>query len=842
MSRSNVARRVGAVALLWTTFANAQEELPTIHVAAPRPERTVTHVARPSRHVPATPVPPPVVSAPPSRQDDSVIVGKEQLAREAPSLADAAQLLRGAPGVSLYEAGGVSRLPAIHGMADDRLNISVGGVEATSACANHMNPPLSYVGPGNVGKIEVYSGVTPVSKGGDSIGGAIIIEPQSPVFASQAPAGPAAGADWPLHGDGLRFGEKNDVYAAGSISSFYRTNNKGVGVSGTANVATDHFALLYVGSWSRAADYHAGGDGAKVLSSGFISENHAATLAYRNDGQLLSLRAARQLIPYQGFPNQRMDMVKNGSVEVDGRYQGTFDWGLVDARAYWRHVEHKMGFLYDKQPDNMPMATIGDDFGYSIKVDHRIDESHLVRVGSEFHGFRLNDWWEPIPGGGVMTANDYTTLDPFALTPRYIDMTMLMMTPLTNRTINNGRRDRLGHFAEWEAKWSPQWSTLLGVRNDIVFMNVGPAQPYDPRDPAPMPMLAAGKWVLMDMPNPDAPAAALFNARDRARVDVNFDMTAQARYQPDAFSTYEAGYSRKTRSPNLYERYAWAVGSMTTAMVNWFGDANGYTGNLDLKPEVAHTFGLTGSWRAPDGDWEARFAPFFSYVENYIDADRVASFRFTGLALPGPYTFQELQFRNHKAELYGFDLSGRLKLADVPDVGRFTATAMVNYVYGRNLDTGNVQNCGAFAASSRPTPAAVAYDQACYLLAPKRGDGLYNIMPLNARFGIEHKLGGWSSGVELQLVDSKSHVSIQRNELRTPGYALLNLRTSYEWENLRFDLAIENVTDQRHYPPLGGFYITGYKAWTNTGVSPFAIPSPVPGVGRNFIAALTVKL
>jgi iron complex outermembrane receptor protein len=119
-------------------------------------------------------------------------------------------------------------------------------------------------------------------------------------------------------------------------------------------------------------------------------------------------------------------------------------------------------------------------------------------------------------------------------------------------------------------------------------------------------------------------------------------------------------------------------------------------------------------------------------------------------------------------------------------------------------------------------------------------------MPLNARFSVEHRLGGLLSALELQWVDRKSHVSTQRNELQTPGYALLNFRTSYEWENFRLDFAIENLANTFYYPALGGFYMTGYKVWTNRGgnantYAPFGPVGPVPGPGRNIIAGLTVK-
>jgi hypothetical protein len=58
------------------------------------------------------------------------------------SSSDTASLLSG---VDSAQAGGVSGLPMIHGLGDDRIRTLVDGVPVAAACPMHMNPPLSYI-------------------------------------------------------------------------------------------------------------------------------------------------------------------------------------------------------------------------------------------------------------------------------------------------------------------------------------------------------------------------------------------------------------------------------------------------------------------------------------------------------------------------------------------------------------------------------------------------------------------------------------------------------------------------------------------------------------------------
>ena len=96
-------------------------------------------------------------------------------------------------------------------------------------------------------------------------------------------------------------------------------------------------------------------------------------------------------------------------------------------------------------------------------------------------------------------------------------------------------------------------------------------------------------------------------------------------------------------------------------------------------------------------------------------------------------------------------------------------------------------------------------------------------MPLNAKLAVVQRLGGWTNTAEVQLVDAKNDVSQVRNEIKTAGYGLLNLRSSYEWKQARFDVGIENVFDRLYYYPLGGAYVGQGTPCRQTGGAPYGI-------------------
>lgn len=742
-----------------------------------------------------------VTAQPPSEEQPlgaSAVVTEKVLRALTPATSDTASLLKDVPGVSLYGAGGVSSLPAIHGLADDRLRVTLDGMDLIATCPNHMNPVLSYVDPSNVERIDVYAGITPVSVGGDSIGGTIAAKTRAPEFAK-----PGAG-----------------TLTKGEAGLFYRSNGDAYGGNVAATIANEKFSLSYTGASAQADNYDAGGDfkdftatgrpgheldTAEVGSTAYETRNHTLGLAMKADHHTLDLSLGYQDLPSQLYPNQRMDMLDNEQKRANLHYQGQFNWGDVEARVYHETVDHFMDFGPDKQlvygvlPDlsgsgasyqvsGMPMYAESATNGASLQAEVVLNERDLLRVGAMFQTYRLDDWWPPSPDCGVGNC-------------------IGGMAPLTFWNINNGERDRKGLFAEWEAAWNPQWTSLLGVRVEHVTTDAGPVSGYNDMSlPGAMNLNKMGMKMGMmytgssvgAMPN----GRDAFNALDRERSDTNWDFSAIASYRHSDTFKMRFGLAQKTRSPNLYERYSWSTNTMAMVMDNFVGDGNGYVGNPDLKPEIAHTLSLTGDWHAADKQYQLLVTPYYTRVTDYIDAQR----SYPGALdsnLTAVNSFVRLQYVNQTARLYGVDISGKMPLAKNA-LGAFGLQGLLNYVNGRNTDTDS---------------------------------GLYNIMPVNGKLVLTQQLGNWDNAVELEWVGAKDTLSDVRNEIGTPGYGLVNLRGSYSWKRVRLDFGIENLFDKAYFLPTGGAYIGQGTTMSITGV-PWGIA--VPGAGRSLYAGVTV--
>lgn len=674
----------------------------------------------------ASPTARPSVGAP------ATLVAGEAIARRKASGEDSVSLLLGEPGVAVQAGGGTTALPVVRGMADDRMLVTVDGAEATAFCPNHMNPPGSYVLAGSVTSIALSPTLSPVSAGGDNIGGVIAITTRGPVFAAA--------------GEGSR--------TEGEASFTYRGVVDGGSASVRASVAGERLSLGVESAWARGENYRSG-YGRDVLSTEYQTYDAAVTLAARTDQGVVSLRAGRQFTPYQAFANQRMDMTENAGAFADLRYDGGYAWGEVSARLSWRDVEHEMNFLPDKGGD-MPMLTHGVDLGLALAVTLPVGDDASLALGLDVRRTDLDDWWPPVAGSMMMGPNHYLN-------------------------INDGSRDRTGLWAEWTGPLWGGWTGVAGLRLERVETNAGDVQPYS--------------WTGM-MNAADAAAATTFNARDRKRADDVADLTLLARWDPSPAVSLELGYARKTRAPNLYERYAWGMGQMSSAMTSLAGDANAYVGDMDLRPETANNLGATLRLSSLTANRQVAVSLFNAEIEDYVDADPLAVFG------PGG-SFARLRFANHDARVQGAEVSGRTDLWTVGGLAPAVLTGSVSWVRGENRDT---------------------------------GEGLYHMAPLTSRVTLEQPLGAWTAVAELEMVGEKDRVNALRNEPVTDSYALFNLRGVWRpTERLRVDVAIENLSDEAYDLPLGGVSFGDFKAGGM--VPPIAA---LPGPGRSFNLGLTV--
>jgi iron complex outermembrane receptor protein len=474
------------------------------------------------------------------------------------SSSDTAAIL---PGADAAQGGAVAGQPVLHGFGDDRVRTLVDGVPVTAACPMHMNPALSYIDPSGIARMTVLPGVTPVSLGGDSIGGTILVDSAAPRFAPDAEP---------------RFD--------GSLASFYRSNGSAAGVDLAATLAGRDSSFGYQASGLRAGDYQ-DGNGERIRASRVETSSQEITFALRTGSGVTEVQAGVQDIPYEGFPNADMDLTGNIAAFLNLRYRGTTGAGELRIAGYFDTIDHRMnGNAPDRYPPtpvditsmgDMPTREHGQDFGYRVELDSTRSARDVLRIGNELHVEQLDDRW---PGAPLGMPFDYVSL-------------------------NHATRGQLGTFAEWERRWNARWTTLAGVRNDTVWSHAGPVQGYDGLDPL----------------------ATAFNAGDRARTDFDFDATLLARYQGEDGTSYRFGLARKERAPNLYERYAWGESTMGMITWFGDGNGYTGDPHLLPETAYTLSASGEWHDAAAAPRWQAQLTPYYTVVQNYIGVETLCA-------------------------------------------------------------------------------------------------------------------------------------------------------------------------------------------------------------------------
>ncbi len=520
------------------------------------------------------------------------------------------------------------------------------------------------------------------------------------------------------------FGSGDSMELFGKVAASYSGANNGSAMLLRAGTANQRGSIAYTGEKQVGKDLKF--PGGTVKDSGYELVRHDLTLAEKTANGTLRLDLGRHESRNAGTPALPMDMIKDDANKVALGYNGEYSFGAVEAKIYRHEITHLMdNYSLRDLASGMIAPATSNDTGYQINTTLPRG-SNTYRVGMEY----LN--------------NDFDS---------YSQSSSLAPASIKD-TIRNGKRSRLGVFGEWEASASEQWRTLLGLRSDTVSGNADAITHLG---------MAPTAAVIAD--------AAAFNASQRDLTDRNWDVVAQARYRASSSSDYEVAVARKTRSPNLVERYLWSPSNASAGLA----DNRTYMGNLALRPEISSQVSVGANWHAEG--WQIKPSLFYNRVSDYIQG-------VAGLYAANPAV---LQYSNIDAELYGLDGSWQYRASD-----DLNLSGTLSYVRGKRSDV---------------------------------SDNLYRIAPLRASINGEYTAGKWTHRAEWLLAASQGNVSVYNAEEESAGYATVNLRTRYQvQQNFNVSAGIENLFDKYYADHLGGI--------NRVAGSDVAVGQHIPGAGR----------
>lgn len=408
---------------------------------------------------------------------------------------DTASIIASQPGAAIVRNGSQTGILQLRGLSGDRVAVRVDGMTITPACPNHMDPPLHYAHPAGGDLIELMAGISPVSAGGDHIGGSLSVKSAEPEFA----------------GEGA-------LLTKGVLGAAFRGSQDAVSLAADLSIAGESAAFRYRGSAATAGDLRY--PGGTVSASGFDTTSHDLTAAWRTPGGYLAVDTGFSATRDSGTPSLPMDMIRDDAWRFGITSKENLNWGTLENRFYVHDIDHLMDnySLRPVMPGAMAMEAPSSsrDYGWRGDVTIPFGENEF-RTGIDLHHNELNA--EQVAASGMMAG-------------------------ARRDTFKDNRRSRYGAYVEWNQKHSSAWSSRLGVRGDVVTSDA--AAVGNAILPPPGMMRNA---ILADQ--------ARFNSADRSFTDVLPAATAALRFEPDGKTSIELAAALKSRAPSLVERYLW---------------------------------------------------------------------------------------------------------------------------------------------------------------------------------------------------------------------------------------------------------------------------------------------
>jgi iron complex outermembrane recepter protein len=337
--------------------------------------------------------------------------------------ADAAALLKRAPGANVNSNGPLTGIPQYRGMFGQRVATSIDGMQLAPSGPNWMDPPLSYVTSSQLQSLQLYRGIAPVSVAQESLGGAVAAYSSRGEFL-QSP-------DWQGSGRVLAGGQSVNGGSQLSLSMVAANANNRLKFSATDESANDAES--------------ARGD---ITPTEYQRRRYDIGYGYQSGRHTLQIDYANNDTDAAGTPALPMD-IQYFEGDVYGlNYTFDADDDLqVSARVYGSELQHGMSnyHLRTAPMDAMQRRNIAssDNLGFDLKSNWR-DASGLWMAGVD--GFQ---------------SDHQSDIDNPKNPMFYVD------------NFNDVQRKVLGVFVERQQDFGAGFSGEFGVRFNRVSMEAG---------------------------------------------------------------------------------------------------------------------------------------------------------------------------------------------------------------------------------------------------------------------------------------------------------------------------------------------------------------------------------
>lgn len=332
---------------------------------------------------------------------------------------DTAAIIRNLPGAAIVRNGSQTGILQLRGLSGDRVGVRVNGMTITPACPNHMDPPLHYAHASHGDLIERFAGISPVSVGGDYIGGSLLMKSAKPIFSTD-----------------------ESLLTKGVLGASFLGSQDATRLNAELTLANANASMHYHGSTATADDLRY--PGGTVSASGYDSTNHDVTAAWHTSRGYIAIDTGFSSTRDAGTPALPMDMVKDDAWRFGFTQNENYAWGIIENRLYVHDIDHLMDNFTLRPVSGMAMESPAASRDYGWRSDVMLPRGdHKLRAGIDVH------------------RNEFEA------------MQIAKTSGLQRDTFNDNRRSRTGVYADWEQKHSSAWSSRIGVRGDMVISEAG---------------------------------------------------------------------------------------------------------------------------------------------------------------------------------------------------------------------------------------------------------------------------------------------------------------------------------------------------------------------------------